>query len=186
MLEMAVLGLLKARPMHGYELKKHLSDELGFFRSFSYGSLYPTLKRLEATGAVQTEHPKDETTRRKNVYRVTPRGEALLDELLEESGAVATEGREAFMLRLAFFRYVKPETRRRLLEGRRGYTQERLTKLRDSMKRLRERMDAYSLQLMNYRVDEAEKDIRWLDDLLENERRLGSEALPTRPAPEGS
>ncbi|MBI4730488.1 MAG: helix-turn-helix transcriptional regulator [Acidobacteria bacterium] len=187
MLELAVLGLLKQKAMHGYELKKQLAEELGFFRQFSYGSLYPTLKRLALEEAVEMEYARGETPRRKNVYRITPRGEAAFATLLEESGAEATESREAFMLRLAFFRYMNPETRRRLLEGRRGYLQERLAKLRESLKRLRERMDSYSVQLMNHRVDDTEHDLRWLDDLLERERRLGAEpALPTRPAAEGS
>ena len=46
MLEIAVLGLLNESPMHGYELRKRLADLLGTFRAFSYGSLYPTLRKL--------------------------------------------------------------------------------------------------------------------------------------------
>ena len=46
MLEIAVLGLLNESPMHGYELRKRLATLLGAFRAFSYGSLYPTLRRL--------------------------------------------------------------------------------------------------------------------------------------------
>ena len=47
MLELAVLGLLKERSMHGYQLKKHLADTLGSFWQVSYGSLYPALRRLQ-------------------------------------------------------------------------------------------------------------------------------------------
>ena len=47
MLELAVLGLLKERAMHGYQLKKRLADTLGSFWQVSYGSLYPALKRLQ-------------------------------------------------------------------------------------------------------------------------------------------
>ena len=39
MLEIAVLGLLKEQPLHGYELKKRLSETLGFLWGVSYGSL---------------------------------------------------------------------------------------------------------------------------------------------------
>lgn len=48
LLELAVLGLLKDRPLHGYELKKRLADTLG--RTVSDGSLYPALARLMTTG----------------------------------------------------------------------------------------------------------------------------------------
>ena len=53
MLELAILGLLKEQDMHGYELKKRLTDALGPFSSVSFGSLYPALGRLEGTGAVR-------------------------------------------------------------------------------------------------------------------------------------
>ena len=41
-----MLGLLHESPMHGYELRTRLRATLGTFRAFSYGSLYPTLRRL--------------------------------------------------------------------------------------------------------------------------------------------
>ena len=48
---MAVLGLLKEEDMHGYELKKRLSDVFGLPSAVSFGSLYPALSRLESAGA---------------------------------------------------------------------------------------------------------------------------------------
>ena len=53
MLELAILGLLKENELHGYELKKRLTDALGPFSSVSFGSLYPCLARLERAGAVK-------------------------------------------------------------------------------------------------------------------------------------
>jgi len=53
MLEMAILGLLKDHPMHGYDLRKRLRSEFGLLSSLSFGSLYPALGRLEADGAVR-------------------------------------------------------------------------------------------------------------------------------------
>ncbi len=53
MLELAILGLLKEQELHGYELKKRLTEALGAFSSVSFGSLYPALARLEAAGAVR-------------------------------------------------------------------------------------------------------------------------------------
>jgi hypothetical protein len=52
-LELAVLGLLKEQPLHGYELKKRLGETLGFLWGVSYGSLYPALRRLERDGAIE-------------------------------------------------------------------------------------------------------------------------------------
>jgi DNA-binding PadR family transcriptional regulator len=53
LLELAVLGLLKEQQLHGYELKKRLTEALGPFSSVSFGSLYPALNRLETAGAVR-------------------------------------------------------------------------------------------------------------------------------------
>ncbi len=53
LLELAILGVLKEQELHGYELKKRLTDALGALSSVSFGSLYPALARLEAAGAVR-------------------------------------------------------------------------------------------------------------------------------------
>jgi DNA-binding PadR family transcriptional regulator len=59
-LEIAVLGLLNESPMHGYELRKRLSSLLGAFRAFSYGSLYPTLRKLQEAGWISEEPPLED------------------------------------------------------------------------------------------------------------------------------
>ena len=55
MIELAILGLLKERPMHGYQLNRELSEQLGGLWRVSYGSLYPSLRRLERDGAIRSE-----------------------------------------------------------------------------------------------------------------------------------
>lgn len=59
-LEFAILGLLKERPMHGYDLRKRLRSDLGLLSSLSFGSLYPALGRLQAEGAVRETAPTSE------------------------------------------------------------------------------------------------------------------------------
>ena len=92
MFELAILGLLKESAMHGYQLKKRLADTLGSFWQVSYGSLYPALRRLQPQGAVEMMFPKEDVGRRKNVYRITEKGEELFAELLERAGHEATRG----------------------------------------------------------------------------------------------
>ena len=170
MLELAILGLLKERPRHGYQLSKRLAETLGPFWKVSYGSLYPALKRLQREGAVEPVFAKEEVGRRKNVYRITEKGEALFAELLEDAGQESWED-NPFRVRLAFFRYLRPETRLRLLEKRRAYLDGRLLEIKTSLKNYRERIDAYTLSLMRHGADATEQDIAWLDGLIETERR---------------
>jgi DNA-binding PadR family transcriptional regulator len=177
-LELAVLGLLKEAPMSGYELKKQLTVKLGAFWRVSFGSLYPCLKRLLADGALEVEESQF-TLRNKRVYRLTERGERLFFELLESADVHDLE-QDRFSLRLAFFRYLRPETRLDQLERRRGYLQERLAHLRASLRAVRDRLDAYTLELMDHGLDEHEREIAWLDRLIAAER--GSAADEPRAA----
>ena len=57
-LELAILGLLKEQPLHGYELKKRLGETLGSLWGISYGSLYPALRRLEHDGSIEIVEPE--------------------------------------------------------------------------------------------------------------------------------
>jgi DNA-binding PadR family transcriptional regulator len=167
-LELAVLGLLKEAPMSGYELKKQLAVKLGAFWRVSFGSLYPCLKRLLADGALEVQESQF-TSRKKRVYRLTERGEQLFLELLESADVHDLE-QDRFSMRLAFFRYLRPETRLDQLERRRGYLQDRLGHLRASLRGVRDRLDAYTLELMDHGLDEHEREIAWLDRLIAAER----------------
>src|ERR1700693_2010557 len=169
MLELAILGLLKESSMHGYQLRKRLAEALGSFWQVSYGSLYPALKRLQREEAVEMIFPREQVGRRRNVYRITVKGEQMFAELLERVGQDATED-NGFSVRFAFFQYLKPETRIRLLERRRAFLEGRWANLRDSLASAKERIDGYTLSLMNHQLSTTESDIRWLDDLIAAEQ----------------
>src|SRR5204863_4473492 len=126
---------------------------------------YPTLRRLQRDGAVEPVFAKEEVGRRKNVYRITEKGEKLFAELLEEAGQESWEDNR-FRVRLAFFRYLKPETRLRLLEKRRAYLEGRLSEIKTSLRSARERIDNYTLSLMEHGEAATQQDIAWLDDLI--------------------
>ncbi|MGK5628232.1 helix-turn-helix transcriptional regulator [Streptomyces sp. URMC 123] len=178
-LEFAVLGLLRESPMHGYELRKRLNTSLGVFRAFSYGSLYPCLKTLVARGWLIEEpgSAPDEALaaslagrRAKIVYRLTAEGKEHFEELLDHSGPDAWED-EHFGVRFAFFGQTSRDVRMRVLEGRRTRLEERLEKMRASLARSRERrLDDYTLELQRHGVESVEREVRWLNELIESER----------------
>src|SRR3954464_5412163 len=103
--------------MHGYQLNRELSEHLGGLWRVSYGSLYPSRRRLERGGGMPSEAGTG--ARRKTVYAITPEGERLFLELLEETPQENQTEDARFRVRLAFFPYLPPETRIRLLERRR-------------------------------------------------------------------
>ena len=123
MLELAILGLLNEAPVHGYELRKQLGLRLGGFRVFSYGSLYPALRRLTRAGLIV----EGSGTRPaggglvapgRRVYQITAEGKERLTELLSDSGRQCWDD-DGFGVHLAFFSRTPAEARMRILEGRR-------------------------------------------------------------------
>ena len=163
MLELAILGLLKEQPLHGYELKKRLGETLGFLWGVSYGSLYPALRRLEREGAIESVDPtptlttapvptgsitgdrasarrragtrRTESSRRtRKAYRITERGEAQLVELLLADDERADDDK-GFAIKLAFCRHAPADARLRFLERRRDALRDRVEQVRGSSSR---------------------------------------------------
>ncbi|MDQ1463692.1 MAG: hypothetical protein QOC73_633 [Actinomycetota bacterium] len=168
-LELAVLGLLHESPMHGYELSKRLNTMLGAFRAFSYGSLYPCLKQMLAVGHVSADG-EPTGSRSRIVYRLTADGKEHLQNLLAEAGPSSWED-ENFGVHFAFFSQTDAEVRMRILEGRRNRLEERLDHVKTSVARTRERVDSYTLELQRHGLESVEREVRWLTELIETERR---------------
>jgi DNA-binding PadR family transcriptional regulator len=174
-LEPAILGLLAGSPMHGYELRKRLNVMLGSFRALSYGSLYPCLRGLVEHGWITgAEAPETldralASHRARIVYQLTADGKEHLQQVLATSGPTAWED-ENFDVRFALFAQTDAETRLRILEGRRSRLTERLETIKQSFARTRERMDEYTLELQRHGLEQVEREVSWLDGLIDNER----------------
>ena len=194
-IELAILGLLKESELHGYELKKRLREILGPLSSVSFGSLYPALARLEAAGHLkaveaaetvpapafpstgsfageaaafragrkQANRSAGRGPRNRKVYGITDRGEARLAELIAEPG----DDNRTFPLKLAFCRWCEPELRLSLLQRRRAQLVERLSEGRTM--RASDRLDRYVRSLREHETESTERDIAWLDRLIEEE-----------------
>jgi PadR family transcriptional regulator AphA len=76
-----ILGLLRVRPLSGYEIKQWVDRSTRFFWAASYGQIYPELRRLEDAGLVARESAP-QGQRQRNVFRLTKEGEGVLREWL--------------------------------------------------------------------------------------------------------
>lgn len=174
MLELAILGLLNEAPVHGYELRKQLGLRLGGFRVFSYGSLYPALRRLLRAGLIaeDTEPTTDPTAwsrRARRTYQITAEGKERLAELLADTGPQAWDD-DGFGVHLAFFSRTPAEARMRILEGRRRAVEERREGLRTALGRAGQQIDRYTRELHQLGLDASEREVRWLNELIATER----------------
>lgn len=189
MLEFAILGLLQQSPMHGYELRKELAQVLGGLRSISFGSLYPALKRLRAAGYIATEEPEPRSLlpadappltgrRGKVVYRITAEGKERFHELASQTGPEVYDDGGLFGVRLAFFRHTAADARLRILEGRRRTVEQQREGLRASLTRTRDRLDRYTLELQRHGLESVDREVRWLSELIDSERRRAGQEPP--------
>jgi PadR family transcriptional regulator PadR len=75
----AVLAQLRSE-QYGYTLRKALADD-GL--AIDEGTLYPLLRRLETQGLLVSQW-REQDKRNKRFYRLSPDGELILGQLLEE------------------------------------------------------------------------------------------------------
>jgi DNA-binding PadR family transcriptional regulator len=187
MLDLAILGLLKEQPLHGYELKKRLGETLGSLWGISYGSLYPALRRLEHDGSIEIvapesvatpmpatgsldgdlaaarlRRPAKATRRTKKAYRLTAHGDARLSQLLVDDDAGGDDER-TFALKLAFCRHLDPDARLEVLTRRRAALADRLARARRTSPG---RGDRYTRSLFEHRTQSTQRDLEWVDALI--------------------
>ena len=195
MLDMAILGLLEERDLHGYEIRRQLRDHLGILANVSFGSIYPALTRLEKAGAVvategsalaQAAAPVSAPptgslsgelavlrARRHSTSRAR-RGKKvyrITDRGRQLFGELLTDAgpvddARSFGLRLAFARHLAPQARLTLLERRRALLVQRLAEADSAHPDL----DIYARSVVQHTADGVAQDISWLDQLIATER----------------
>jgi DNA-binding PadR family transcriptional regulator len=76
-----ILGILAAKPQHGYQLLEHFNQRqsLGRVWSMSTSQVYAVLKRLENAGLVRGETVDVPDAPSRTIYTITPAGEARLE-----------------------------------------------------------------------------------------------------------
>ncbi|WP_370289327.1 PadR family transcriptional regulator [Nocardioides sp.] len=189
-IELAVLGLLREGPMHGYELRKRLNLMLGWGRLLSYGSLYPALKKMLRGNLIEEVVPSGPVSRRQRiVYQLTELGASEFTRLMSEVGPAAWED-DNFDIRFRFFSSTDMEIRLRVLEGRRSRLQERLDRVQRELSMTQKEVDRYAAELQRHGVESVEREVRWLSELINAERDAAPRrddtddrsGLPPRPA----
>ena len=156
--------------MHGYELRKRLNLMLGWGRVLSYGSLYPTLKKMLRGTLIEESTQSTPLSRRpKIVYQVTEAGTREFERLMSEVGPTAWED-DNFDIRFAFFSSTDMEIRLRVLEGRRTRLQERLERVQSQLSMTQKEVDRYAAELQRHGVESVEREVEWLSELINAER----------------
>ena len=196
MLDMAILGLLEERDLHGYEIRRQLREHLGLLANVSFGSIYPALTRLEKSGAVVATEGASAGTTAAPAAAAPPTGSLSGERAVLRArrhsptrarrgrkvyritdrgralfvelleGSGATDDARSFGLRLAFARHLAPQARLALLERRRALLVQRL----GDAEAARTDLDVYARSVVQHTADGVARDISWLDSLIASER----------------
>ncbi len=78
----ALLGVLTLRPCSGYDIKKFCDNHLSHIWNENYGHIYPVLKHMENEGLVTKKTEHNEGRPYRNVYSITEKGKAELNDWL--------------------------------------------------------------------------------------------------------
>lgn len=116
---LVILGLVKARPLYGYELKHIIEDHMGDWTNIAFGSIYFALKKLTEEALVKeidVENAGNRPSRR--VYEITDSGRAEFNRLLEELWQSRDREYYPLDIGLFFLSEIPEEKRLPLIRGR--------------------------------------------------------------------
>jgi PadR family transcriptional regulator, regulatory protein AphA len=98
--EAAILGLLRKRPMSGYDLRKDAERSVGYFWAPAKTQIYATLPKLVDAGYARSRKVAQSTRPDKVVYELTKPGLAALRTWIAEAPLEAGHGRNLILLKL--------------------------------------------------------------------------------------
>lgn len=83
--ELLVLGLLKLRDMHGYQLGDLVDKRLSYLTDLKKATLYNILNRFEAEDLVTKKVSREGNRPERYTYHLTPKGETRFVQVLREN-----------------------------------------------------------------------------------------------------
>ena len=162
-LKYGVLGLLKAEPLHGYEVKSRFEAMLGGTWEVNIGQVYTTLQRLERDGLVRPVGGRGD--RGKLLYELSAEGQRALDEWLIQPDSGPQQLHEDIYVKLLLAtRIANGNLQEMLARQKRTYLQ-RLRDLNRLEKRARSEGRVDLARLVRGALLHAEADLKWMDEL---------------------
>ena len=135
-----ILGFLSSGAKTGYRLNQ-IFGKLMLYYAVGLNQIYPVLKNLESQGLVEKKVVIQVGKPNKNVYSVTPAGQAHLVEKLT-GPAVPMDYHLPFLQRALFFRFLEPDQVLGAFENEICSIEEQINNLEEMEDTVRERADA--------------------------------------------
>ena len=174
-MEVALLGLLRAGPAHGYELHQRLrhAEALGLVWHLKQGHLYALLTKLEAAGLLGSSTEPQGIRPPRRVLHLTSAGEELLARWLVTPVEHGRDFRLQFLAKLYFAREAGAATVRLLLERQRVACHQWIYELHQQT-RIFGPDRSYERLVLQFRICQLQAIVPWLDEC----ESLLADALP--------
>src|SRR5260221_1665639 len=105
-----LLGFIEQEPRSGYDLKRAIDERMEHILEMTSGTVYYTLKRLEARGWVKGSVSRKGKRPEQRVYRITPEGRKAFADFLEKTLFQGHSFVSPFDIALYFTPRLPPET----------------------------------------------------------------------------
>ncbi|MZP29182.1 PadR family transcriptional regulator [Heliobacterium undosum] len=125
-----ILGVLHDTPMSGYDIKQHFEKYLPDMFVASFGTIYPTLNRMEKEGYIEKEIIVQEGKPNKHLYHITAKGKEAFQAYIQSPIEPKTIKYD-FMMRLVFGKHASEEQRLKWLKQELAQLTEDLDKLKN-------------------------------------------------------
>lgn len=128
--EYVILGLLKGKPMHGYEMFQHFqSSTLGQIVHVEMSQLYAFLKKLERMTYIEAELEAQGIRPPRKIFHITENGQSIFLHWLTQPVEKPRDIRILFLIKLYFVQHYLPVQTTYLIEQQIRACQHFLTRL---------------------------------------------------------
>jgi DNA-binding PadR family transcriptional regulator len=169
LLAVAVLSLLREKPMHPYEISTVMRERgLSFSIKLNFGSLYSVIAGLLVKGSIRIKTTEREGNHpERTIYSITESGAAELLKQLRHILSTPVKEYPRFVAGLTFLGHLEPAEARSLLEERAGLLSAELSKNRKVYKDTREKgVDELFLIEMDYALTLQQAELDWVGKLI--------------------
>src|ERR1700742_4820183 len=120
-----LLGMMSyGEEVSGYDLKKWIDWSVAlYYWSPSYSQIYTELKKLEILGLVTSRVERDEGTRSRRLYKITPAGMVAVTEWTNHAPVDPTVLKHSVLLRVTFGHLSNPSRLKELLQEHVAYAE---------------------------------------------------------------
>jgi len=163
-LEYVLLGSIRRKPVHGYELLRMWNEPHGIniIWRVKPGLIYASLEKLEKLGFLAHEVIAGETSPDRKVYRLTLAGEQAFLCWMQTVVTTARDFRQEFLAKMYFYNDVEKSVLIDLFDRQISLCQRWLASLQTQLPGANE----FEKQVLTFRIHQVRSILAWLQEIM--------------------